>query len=222
MTRWKRWTSGFMASIDSVITQVENHEAQVASALRELERGAARSKVQLLRVERDGAALRNSLNGEREAAERWRERAKREGEEKRALECLRRSKRSHARSSELERQLEEHERIERQLQRDVRTLEQRLVEVQKQRNLLRTRETRAEALTIVQSHTDPCNGEIGAIFERWELCVAESEVHGGGSRVSVDSFEDEFTSAEEDAALLRELHELKVSGAEPEREEGAR
>src|SRR5688572_8977160 len=44
MTLWKRWSSGFVASIDSVISQVENHEAQVASALRELERGVLRSK----------------------------------------------------------------------------------------------------------------------------------------------------------------------------------
>ena len=54
MARFKRWTHGFVASIDSMIVQVENHEALATSALRDLEQGVARSKVQLMRVERDG------------------------------------------------------------------------------------------------------------------------------------------------------------------------
>ena len=98
MARFKRWTHGFVASIDNMIVQVENHEALAASALRELERGVARSKVQLLRVERDGRAISQALQEEREAVERWRDRAKREPEEARALECLKRHKRAQARS----------------------------------------------------------------------------------------------------------------------------
>src|SRR3954469_18219040 len=94
MARFKRWTHGVVASIDSLIVQVENHEAQVTSTLRELEQGVARSKVQLMRVERDGTALKQALSDEREAAIRWRERALREEQEARALECLRRHKRS--------------------------------------------------------------------------------------------------------------------------------
>src|SRR5689334_14020365 len=65
MARFKRWTHGVVASIDSFIVQVENHEAQASSALRELEQGVARSKVQLMRVERDGKALEQALSEER-------------------------------------------------------------------------------------------------------------------------------------------------------------
>jgi hypothetical protein len=39
--------------------------------------------------------------------------------------------------------------------------------------------------------------------------VAESEVLGGCSQVSIDSFSEEFTSAEEEAELRLELRELK-------------
>jgi len=208
MTRWKRWTSGFVASIDSVIAQVENHEAQVESALRELEQGVLRSKVQLTRVQRDGAALRHALTGEHEAVARWRERAKREDAEKRALECLRRCKRSETRTTDLERQVTEHERVEQRLCTDIRTLEQRLLELRQQRNTMTTRQSRAEALAIVQGQSEP-TGEIHEIFERWELRVAESEVLGGCSQVSIDSFSEEFTSAEEEAELRLELRELK-------------
>jgi phage shock protein A len=212
MTRWKRWTSGFVASIDSVIAQVENHEAQVASALRELEQGILRSKVQLGRVERDGVALRRTLGEERESTVRWRERAQREADEKRALECLRRAKRAEARSIELEKQRGDHERVQTQLTADIRTLEERLVELRQQRNTMRTRQSRAEALSVAQGMGDLREGEIGQIFERWESRVAESEISSGCDRSSVDTFDAEFTDAEEEAALKAELRALKSLG----------
>jgi len=209
MVRWKRFTSGFLSSIDGFIAQIENHEALATSALRELEQGVGRSKVQLARVGRDGVALRQALAEEREASVRWRERAKRETEEARALECLRRAKRSDARSLELATQASEHERIEEQLKRDIQTLEQRVVELRQQRNTMRTRQSRAEALVIVQGSGGANSGEISSIFERWEERVAESEVHSGCINVSTDTLDDELTTAEEESALKLELEALR-------------
>ena len=209
MARFKRWTHGVVASIDSLIVQVENHEAQVTSTLRELEQGVARSKVQLLRVERDGLALRQALDEEREATSRWRDRAKRETQEARALECLRRFKRSQKRASELTRNQAEHARVELQLKHDVHTLELRLAELRQQRNTLRTRQSRAEAFSVVQGSGDLENGQIGDIFERWESRVAETEVSSGCLVPNLDDFDDEFLDAEEAAALKLELRELK-------------
>src|SRR4051812_16134493 len=160
MARFKRWSHGVVASIDSLIVQVENHEAQVSSTLRELEQGVARSKVQLMRVERDGLALEQALSEEKQAATRWRERATREEQELRALECLRRHKRCERRVRELSQNQSEHARVELQLKHDVRTLEQRLFELRQQRNTMRTRQSRAEAFTVVQGSGDLESGEI--------------------------------------------------------------
>jgi phage shock protein A len=209
MARFKRWTHGVVASIDSLIVQVENHEAQVSSTLRELEQGVARSKVQLMRVERDGSALKQALAEEREAASRWRDRAKREEQEARALECLRRHKRSERRVLELSQNQTEHARVEQQLKRDIQTLEQRLIELRQQRNTMRTRQSRAEAFSVVQGSGDLENGEIGAIFERWETRVAETEVASGCLVATLDSFDEEFLDAEEVAALRLELKDLR-------------
>jgi phage shock protein A len=209
MARFKRWTHEVVASIDSMIVQVENHEALATSTLRELEQGIARSKVQLMRVERDGSALLQALAEEREAAARWRERAKREELEPRALECLRRHKRSESRVSELTHNQTEHARVEQQLKRDIQTLERRLIELRQQRNTLRTRQSRAEAFTVVQGNGDLENGEVGAIFERWESRVAETEVTSGCLVTTNDSFDEEFLGAEEAAVLKLELRELK-------------
>ncbi len=207
--RWKVMTRSFVAKIDGLIAQVENHEAQVTGALRELEQGVSRSKVELVRVQRDGVALKQALGEEHQALERWRERAKREEVEQRALECLRRSKRSETRIGELETQSGEHERIEQQLRRDVQTLEHRLVELRRQRNTMRTRQSRAEALEVVQQSGDTNGSEIGAIFERWETRVTESEIASGCLATSTDALEEEFTTAEEEAKLRDELRALK-------------
>ncbi len=209
MARFKRWTHGFVASIDSMIVQVENHEAQAAGALRDLEQGIARSRVQLMRVERDGRALKQALSEEQESAARWRDRARREEKEARGLECLRRYKRSEARVNELTHNQAEHERIELQLKRDVQTLERRLLELRQQRNTMRTRQSRAEAFSVAQGQGDVAEGEIGQIFERWESRVAETEVASGCLIASIDSFDEEFLDAEEAASLKLELAALK-------------
>jgi phage shock protein A len=209
MARLKRWTHGFVASIDTMIVQVENHEALATSALCDLERGVARSKVQLMRVERDGKALKQALTDEREAALRWRDRARREADEVRALECFRRHKRAETRVSELVSNQSEHERVEQQLKRDVQTLERRLVELRQQRNTMRTRQTRAEAFSVAHGNGAAEHGEIGQIFERWESRVAETEVASGCLVASVDGFDEEFLDAEELASLKLELRALK-------------
>jgi phage shock protein A len=169
----------------------------------------ARSKVQLSRVERDGRAMKQALEEEVEAAARWRERARREEQEARALECLRRHKRAESRLQELRESHAEHERIEQALKRDVQTLERRLTELRQQRNTMRTRQSRAEAFGVAQAQGSVENSEIGQIFERWETRIAESEVQSGCLVASVDSFDEEFLDAEEAASLKLELAELK-------------
>jgi len=209
MARFKRWTHGVVASIDNLIVQVENHEAQVSSTLREFEQGVARSKVQLMRVERDGRALEQALADEREAGARWRDRAAREEDEARALACLGRHKRSERRVRELGQNQAEHARVEQQLKRDLRTLEQRLFELRQQRNTMRSRQSRAEAFCVVQGSGALECGELGALFERWETRVAETEVQSGCLLPGTDSFDEEFLDAEELASLKLELDELR-------------
>jgi hypothetical protein len=74
---------------------------------------------------------------------------------------------------------------------------------------MRTRQSRAEAFSVVQGSGDVERGEIGAIFERWETRVAETEVASGCLIASLDSFDEEFLDAEEVAALRLELSDLR-------------
>ena len=206
MSMWKRWTSGVVSRIDWAVTRVENHEAQIDSAIREVHAAGARAKVQLARVNRDGRKLRIRLADETEKETTWRERARScaaESEE-RALECLRRAKSAGRNRVELERRLGEHELAQKQLNQEVRGIDERLAQLVEKRNIMRTRQSRAEALHAVRSLGDD---HVEELFDRWEIRVTESEMLGDFSG-GLDELEDSFKTEEEQAALREELAEL--------------
>ncbi len=211
MQRIRLWTAGLLSRVDWMVTQVENHEALAQSAIREVQRSAARAKVQLAKVRKDGAVLREQLGEARGTEATWRERAQRlaREDEERAVECLRRSKAASRRAARLAERVAEHDRVEKQLGRDVQAVEQRLGHLKEQRNLLRTRQSRAEALTQVAEASQPLGPEVGELFERWETRVMERELESQCSvDEGVDDLEEELAGEEEQASLRAELEDL--------------
>jgi phage shock protein A len=218
VSRIKLWTASLLSRVDWMVSQVENHEAHARSAIREVQRAAARARVQLERVRADGRRLRERLEGTRRAAEAWRDRARSEAsaDEARALECLRRSRRAARVAAALAERREEHERVEARLAQDVARVEERLGELRERHNLLRTRQSRAEALAAVRGAGEPLGADLGGLFERWETQVTEREFEGecsaSGAEGEVlgegDAFASEFAEREEDETLRAELARL--------------
>ncbi len=145
MSRMKRWTMSVSSWVDGMLAQVENHEAAVSSAIGRVRQATARSRVQLKRVERDQQALRDRLLEEEQAAEAWRRRAKSAVDETIALECLRRHKAAERQVVQLRERLGEHERCHKELSDGIRVLNGRLGELTERKNLMRTRQSRAES-----------------------------------------------------------------------------
>jgi phage shock protein A len=192
-----------------MVSRIENHEALAASAIRDVRRAAARATVQLRRVRADGARQRERLAELREEERSWEERAAASAPEQRekALECLRRSRRAGRQARELARRLGEHERVEKQLAADVSRVQDRLSELEQQRNVLITRESRAQALGSVREAESPLGADVQEIFGRWETRVAEHEFEGGCLHGD-DEFAAEYEEQEEEASLSAELDAL--------------
>jgi phage shock protein A len=205
----KRWTAGVTSRVDWMVSQVENQEALVNSALRDARQSAARAKVQLGRVQQDGQRLRQRLQKEELAVTSWRERAIQTGkdDEKKAIECLRRSKRAEQLVEQLRQRLVEHEQVEQQLGKDVRAMEEQLNSLAEKRNLMRTRQSRAEAVKTIQGGADSLSTDLDDIFERWETRVTEQELVGSCS-LQVDPLEEDFVSQEEESSLREELKKI--------------
>ncbi|MEM6703246.1 MAG: PspA/IM30 family protein [Acidobacteriota bacterium] len=211
MNRFGRWTQTVVARIDHMVTQVENHESLAESALRDVQQSYARARVRLERVRRDGKLLVRQLEEARGDAERWRERAlaTAEASESSALECLKRSKQSASRVGELELRLSEHRAAESQLAADVDRVGQRLRELREKRNLLRTRQSRAEAVSAAKAADPTSHGRLDGVFERWEERIATIELDDDlHCEDSVDSFELEFEERELEEDLRGELEQL--------------
>jgi phage shock protein A len=205
-----RWTTGFASRIDAMVRQIENHDALVSAAVRDAKEARARAKVQLKRVREDGRRMQRRRAELEEAERRWQERALRvaPGDEERALECLRRMKRAARECAELTQQADEHARIEQQLGQDIRRIDERIEQLVQQRNLLRTRQSRAEALSASQHDDGRRLAEVDDILERWEIKVSHVETDFDCSLDESDALEHELESEEEREALRHELQEL--------------
>ncbi len=213
MSRMMRWKMSVTSWVDGVLSQIENHEATVTSAIARVRQSTARARVQLKRVERDQRALREALSKEEEATQLWRHRAKKAEDRETALECLRRHKASARRAAEMERRLEEHERSHKELSEGIRVLNGRLSELTERKNLMRTRQSRAEAAHGMVSAAGPI-GDLEDVFERWESRVGEIEI-ASECEEPIDRFELDFDTAEEEATLLHELEEMRREPKEP-------
>lgn len=207
MNRMKRWTMSVTSWVDGVLAQIENHEANVDAAIVRVRKSTARARVQLRRVERDQTKLKDNLAAEDEASSAWLRRVKATKDEDAALECLRRAKTAERRCARLRERLGEHERTHKELSDGIGQLNDRLSELVERRNLMRTRQSRAEAMHGMATATTPI-GDLEDLFERWETRVTEVEIASDAADY-VDTFEAEFESAEQTAALLEELREMR-------------
>lgn len=220
MSRLRRLTGGLWSRVDWMVSQIENHDALVSSALRQVRESTARARVQLVRVRSDGDRLAERAAKAEADVAAWRARARSEvgRDEGRALECLRRSRRCQEQAEALRGRRAEHARAEQRLAADVKRALERVEELREQRNLLRTRQSRAEALDTLAAQNRSLGADLEDTLDRWDTRVTALEIECEiGPDEGDDAFEQSFVSQEECEDLRRELRELVLSDAKETR-----
>jgi phage shock protein A len=213
MKMFRRISATINAQINTLIDEIENHEAVADLALADIREALLRAKYQIHRVQSEQRSLGEKLKDLRSAEKRWSERALRikESDRDQALECVRRIKQAREDIDATELQLAGHEELERKLAEDVRAIEKKFEELKRKRSELAARESRAQALTAVSRHQEAT--DVGGVFDRWELEVMRGEAEGEfPSEGPRDSFEEKFKSEEERAELETLLNELSKQG----------
>jgi len=215
MSLIRRISATLTSSVDRAVSKVENHDAIVNAALRDTQQAAARSRVRLERVRKDGHALKNRYQSLQLAETRWTERARRlaTSDEAKALECLRRRKECATQLRNLKDSIEKHEELEGRIAAQVKKIEARIGEVAHQRNMMRSRQSVAEAMRAIHNIEGVSYGEVEETFDRWEINLGETEILLGASSAS-DPLESEFLAEEDTEALRAELDELMHRDAE--------
>lgn len=212
MSLIKRISTSVYARVDRMVNGLENHDALVEAALRETRARVAAGKVRLERVRRDGAALSAKIEHLRQSERKWTERARQlaDGDEATALECLRRRKRCEDERVQLQAEHAEHAERLVELEAGVRAAEEALGQRTQRYNLMRGRESAAEARQSLGRLSEDAALDVERIFERWETRVLESEL-GAEPLVGecTDRFERDLEKTETDDALRAELAALR-------------
>lgn len=209
MSLIRRISSSITSSVDRAVSKVENHDAIINSALRDTQQAAARSRVRLERVRKDGNSLKSRRKELQLAVSRWTDRAKSiaANDESKALECLRRRKDCEAQLHNLRDSIEKHDELEARISNQVKKIESRIGEVAQQRNMMRSRQSVAEAMNTINNIEGVSYGEIEDTFDRWEINLGESEILMGAGRMT-DPLDTAFLAEEDTAELRAELSVL--------------
>ncbi len=210
MKTLKKLTATLIASFDGAISRIENHDALIQASIQEVQKAGARARVRLQLLKRETAKMEKKVQHHREQSELWKDRAKSEGvkNEQKALECLRRHRTEDQKAIQLEEQLKEQKEVEIQLSHDLSKIEDKVRLLKQQRNILRTRESRAEALRAIQMEEQSGSYDVNDILERWETKVTQYEFESECTSEAVTDFENEYVTREEEESLRRDLHDL--------------
>ena len=209
MSLIRRISTSITSSVDRAVSKVENHDAIINSALRDTQQAAARSRVRLERVRKDGQSLKTRQGNLQLSVSRWTDRAKSiaASDEAKALECLRRRKDCEAQLHNLRDSIDKHDELEAKIADQVKKIEERVGEVAQQRNMMRSRQSVAEAMRTINNIEGVSYGEIEDTFDRWEINLGETEIlTGAGARTDV--LDSAFLAEEDTAELRAELSEL--------------
>lgn len=215
MSLIRRISTSITSTVDRAVSKVENHDAIINAALRDTQRAAARSRVRLERVRKDGQSLRSRREDLALATTRWADRAKSiaESDEPKALECLRRRKECETQLRNIEVSIQKHDELETRIVEQVKKIEARIGEVAQQRNMMRSRQSVADAMRTISDIEGVSYGEIEDTFDRWEINLGEAEILMGVGSPG-DSLEETFMAEEETAELRAELAALLEADAE--------
>jgi len=211
----RRISATITSSVDRAVSKVENHDAIINAALRDTQQAAARSRVRLERLKKDGASLKARRDELETAIGRWTERARRlaSEDEAKALTCLKRKRECETQLKGLVGAIAKHDELELRIAEQVNKIEARVSEVTQQRNMLRSRQSVADAMQAIQRIECGTGTDIEDAIERWEINLGESEFLYGTS-TATDPLESELLAEEETADLRAELDDLLASDRE--------
>ncbi|MCK5727059.1 MAG: PspA/IM30 family protein [Thiotrichaceae bacterium] len=212
MQLFKRISSTVLSSVDRAVSQVENHDAVVASMLDDLQHAAAETKVRLCRVQRDGEQMRQHLQGLKDDEIKWTERASRcaDMDEAKALACLHRRRHCRDEITRLNASLEQHSQTEHKLASQQKKIEQRTNEISQQRHLMKSKEAMADAQRVAAAVSGGSYGDIDDAFDRWEISIAKTAFTSDEmDDQHYDALDREFSEQESESTLRAELDALK-------------
>ena len=209
MSLFKRLSSTFIARLDQVVGEIENHEAVVQAALNDMQKKIAKAKLALAKVHQEEQRLQSQMAEQQQGAEQWRKRAMEAARENEslALDCLNRSQNCDRRAEQLKHALTNFSENARQLSEQVETGEQKLGELKQKLVLMKARESSTQVLALTPEMDRRSEKLLEDAFDRWDLSIGENELVMGEIKMA-DPLEQQYLDRERKEALRRDLNKL--------------
>ena len=206
MNLFKRLSTTITSNFDWAISQIENHEQLIQTAIKDVQSSATKARLQLVRVNEDGKKMAARISSLQQEITSWESRAREHAKDDRAtaLECLKRKQKAEAALTSLVEQHREHQTIEARLNADLGRIADQLEALKRKKNTYAARQLRAHAVNLTASEDLLAISEVTDIFDRWDMKIAECET----LITPLDTFAENFANQEQAAALEAELNAL--------------
>src|SRR5688572_27160050 len=134
MNLFTRISATVTGTLDAAVSQVENHDAVVAVALKDTRAAVAKARVRLEQVRKDGHTMRTRLQELQRKQQLWTDRARSiaQQDEHKALECIARRNQCRDQLNQLTEALLRHDELEQKMAVNVDRMEQRMRELSHQ------------------------------------------------------------------------------------------
>lgn len=210
----KRFFTSVSATIGSVVTKFENHEAVADSVIDDVKAAMAKVKTELVRISRRRDRLRMQQESVCKEVDLWKARAiKTRDDEEKAIACVKLLQRFEHRQTDLSKEVLMIEKVECDLNDQLSKLDAKLFELQNRKSNLIAEQAKngvhSVTTTILKQES------FDAAFDRWEdsLVCADGDFESitSGNLSFAEQFEKEET-LEEAKARLEALRSLEVDG----------
>ncbi len=206
----KRMYTTVIAGVDQLVGEIENHDAAIAATIQDQNKKIAAAKVQLNRLQTNEKRCQEKLAEFSKEEQRWSQRALAETErnqENIALQCLQRRKLVRVEIVRLQQSQQQYQQTIRKISNDIQRCEQTLNNLKQKHELMRARQTSADAINNTGELSESTIQNMEQSFDRWEVQIAQHETEMDLPD-TIDNFEQAYLDQEQLDDLQAELKKL--------------
>jgi len=158
MSLFKRLSTTITSQVDQFVGEIENHDAVIQAAMTEQRKKIARAKVQLVKVANSEKSIAEKISTSKEKEQVWGRRAIEcaETDEQQALLCLQRRQTLAEQLKRLVTAQEEYRLATSKMTTDINHCEEELHKLVQKHELMRARQSSADAITITNKAAYSC------------------------------------------------------------------
>ena len=208
----------FKANVNSALDKAEDPEKMLNQITTEMQEQLVKVKQQVAAAIANEKQLQKNYEQEEEQADQWEQKATlalQKGNEELAKQALSRRNEHAGIASGYKEQWEKQKQAVEILKENLRTLERKIEEARRKKDLLISRQKRAKAQKAIhETMAGMKDNSAFASFDRMETKVADMEAHADAAaemaELEHDTLEDEFAALEKDGSVDDDLAALKA------------